>query len=82
MAARLSVGVGLQAILVTSLLLQMTLFLPCALATDGRKPSQLLIMGREMHQGLDPTKSTRCRRILVPRLVKHNWDPGHNPPCC
>uniref|UniRef100_A0A0E0G2S6 Uncharacterized protein n=1 Tax=Oryza nivara TaxID=4536 RepID=A0A0E0G2S6_ORYNI len=65
-AARLSVG--LQAVLVMSLLLlQIMPFLPCTLATGGK--SVELLMGRETHEGrhrlLAPSKLIWSRRILV-----------------
>ncbi|KAF2943724.1 hypothetical protein DAI22_02g085600 [Oryza sativa Japonica Group] len=78
-AARLSVG--LQAVLVMSLLLlQIMPFLPCTLATGGNS-AELLIMGKETHQGhhrlLAPTKSIWSRRIL---LHENFSGPQHDPP--
>jgi hypothetical protein len=74
-AARLSVG--LQTILVMSLLLlQIMPFLPCTLATGSK--SVELLMGRETHHGGHHRLSAPTKSIRSPLILLHeNWDgPG------
>ncbi len=71
-AARLSVG--LQTILVMSLLLLQMQFLPCTLAAGGNSAELLIMAGREKHDEghhrlLAPTKSIRSPRTLL----HENW---------